>query len=315
MTRIEITSIHDPRIADYRAVRDAELRRDRFDAPGGLFVAEGDLVVRRLLASRFQTSSLLVTPSRLAIVQDTLGPIPDDVPVYVVDQEVMNGVVGFNIHRGLLALGIRGPEPSLPDLLAAASCIVVLEDLANHDNLGGIFRNVAALAGVGPGGGAVLLSPRCADPLYRKSIRVSVGWALSVPFARLTEWPAQLGVLRDAGYRVLALHPDPDARDLADFSNKLALKPSKVALIVGTEGPGLTPQALHAADECIQIRMRGNSLLPPSTDPPTAADPTAADGIDSLNVATATAIALNQLAPALPRIGAHATPPIGCAPD
>jgi tRNA G18 (ribose-2'-O)-methylase SpoU len=278
---IEISSTDDPRIADYVGVREAELRRDRYDAPGGLFIAEGELVFRRLLASRYATRSVLLTPTRLATVRDAVETLAADVPVYLVEQKLMNSVVGFNIHRGLLALGVRGPEPDLGELLTGLSCVVVLEDLVNHDNIGGIFRNVAALAGVGPGGGGVLLSLRCSDPLYRKAIRVSIGWALAVPFARMTSWRSGVEKLREAGFVVVGLHPGAQSVDLSGFCAKLARNRQRVALVVGTEGPGLTDDAIQSMDKCVRIPMRG-------------------DVVDSLNASVATAIALHRITEILP---------------
>jgi tRNA G18 (ribose-2'-O)-methylase SpoU len=288
MPIVPISSTDDPRIADYLGVRDAELRRDRFDAPGGLFVAEGELVFRRLVASSYATRSVLLTPTRLQTVQDAVDALADDIPVYLVDQSLMNSIVGFNIHRGVLALGVRGPEPDLDQLLRQASCVVVLEDLVNHDNIGAVFRNVAALAGVGPGGGAVLLSPRCADPLYRKAIRVSIGWSLGVPFGRLEAWPGDLSRLRAAGYAVLALHPGPASRPIADVVRELSGVSRKVALVAGTEGEGLSRPARESIDYHVQIPMRGR----------VRAD--AGATVDSLNVGVAVAIALDRVAEALP---------------
>lgn len=298
MPVIEITSVQDPRIAEYVGVREAELRRERYDAPGGLFIAEGELVFRRLAASTYATRSVLLTSTRLGTVRDIVDALPPETPVYVVDQKTMNDVVGFNIHRGLLALGARGPEPDLERLLDDASCVVVLEDLVNHDNIGGIFRNVAALAGVGRGGGAVLLTPKCSDPLYRKAIRVSIGWALAVPFARITSWPGDIARLKQAEYRVLALHPGSGARDIAEVAQEMAGRRQKVALVVGTEGPGLSRECLETADGCIQISMRGREMAAEEAVGPLSASNE--NGVDSLNVSVATAIALHRFAGALP---------------
>lgn len=308
MPIIPIASKEDPRIANYLGVRDAELRRERFDAPGGLFIAEGELVFRRLLASPYATQSVLLTPSRLRTVQDAVDQLPPDVPIYMVDQALMNDIVGFNIHRGVLALGIRGTEPDLPTALARASCAVVLEDLANHDNIGAIFRNVAALAGLPSrptGGGLVLLSPRCSDPLYRKAIRVSMGWVLGVPFARLDPWPASLAALRSAGYTILALHPHPDARDISAVAAHLAASdsPRKIAIVVGTEGAGLSKMALEAADQYVRIPMRGQTSHVRPENGPSAdenGDNSGDEGVDSLNVGVAVAIALHRLTDAGP---------------
>jgi len=304
MPLIHIDSISDPRLTEYVGVREAELRRNRYDAPGGLFIAEGELVFRRLLDSPYITRSVLTTNARLATIADALARLGPDVPVYVVDQATMNGVVGFNIHRGLLAIGERGPEPDLDALLAAARCAIVLEDLANHDNMGGVFRNAAALGGACFGSTAILLSPRCADPLYRKSIRVSMGAALLAPFATLAEWPGDLERLRRAGYLVAALTPDEGAVDIAEVEAKLVKAPQPVALMLGAEGPGLSASAMEQADIRVRIAMPGRSTDPAAE---RAGEPRSVDGaeeeedsgrgVDSLNVAVAGAIALHRVFP------------------
>jgi tRNA G18 (ribose-2'-O)-methylase SpoU len=283
MPTIPIQSISDPRVAEYVGVRESELRKDRFDAPGGLFIAEGELVVRRLFASSYATRSVLTTPMRLNSIRDVVDALPQDTPVFVVDQQTMNGIVGFNIHRGLLAIGVRGHEPPIDRVLAAASILVVLENLVNHDNLGAIFRNTAALAGPSA---AILLSPRCADPLYRKSIRVSVGHALAVPFARLGPWPEAVDRLRQAGFLLLALTPDPGAEDIVAVSQELMVQPGqhRLALLLGGEGPGLTTEAQTYSDRRVRIDMPGR-------------DRETNTGVDSLNVATAASIALHRLHP------------------
>lgn len=299
MPTIPIESTADPRIAEYVGVREAELRKERFDAPGGLFVAEGELVFRRLLASPYRTRSVLTTQARLHSISDALAALPGDVPVYIVDQPTMNGIVGFNIHRGLLAIGERGPEPSLEEMLATARMVVVLEDLVNHDNLGGIFRNVAGLAGGCTGETAVLLSPKCADPLYRKAIRVSMGAALLVPFRRLSHWPDDFDALRQAGYRVAALTSGGGAVDLAAFEGGCRESPGKLALLLGSEGPGLTAGATAKSDICIRIEMPHRVATPASRlnwtseNGPGGVEDEA--GIDSLNVSVACAIALHRL--------------------
>jgi tRNA G18 (ribose-2'-O)-methylase SpoU len=285
MALIPISTLDDPRITDYLDIRDAEMRRTRFDAPGGLFVAEGELVFRRLLDSAFRTRSVLVTPTRIGSVQDALDRLDAATPVFCVDQALMNSIVGFNIHRGILAIGERGPEPDPRVLLARASVAVVLEDLVNHDNVGGIFRNVAAIAGLpdagqGGGGGVVLLSPRCSDPLYRKAIRVSMGWVLGVPYARLSAWPDGLREVREAGFRVAALDPGPGSIELASFVEGLP-RGARVAFVAGTEGAGLSGGVLDLADARVRIPMRGSPR------------------VDSLNVGVAVAVALDRVAPKL----------------
>jgi tRNA G18 (ribose-2'-O)-methylase SpoU len=275
MNLIPINDLADPRLAPYANLRDAELaqRADPLDAAahGGLFIAEGDLVVRRLLASRFALHSVLTTPTRLASLTSELEAKTGDAPIFLAEPPLLNQIVGFNMHRGLLAIGRRGPGLSLPDLIRHQP-LLVLEDLTNHDNIGGIFRNAAALGGPGIG---ILLSPRCADPLYRKSLRVSMGCALAVPFARADQWPDALSTLTAHGFESWALTPSDSAEPLH------SLRPSSkpIALILGTEGAGLTDAAIQSCSHRVRIEM---SKVDPS--------------VDSLNVAMAAGIALSCLA-------------------
>ncbi len=259
--------------------------------PVPLFMAEGEVVVRHLIhlatsaaqasrppaLSRPGIHSLLLTPARREAIEDALARLPPDVPIYLAEQPVMDAITGFHIHRGVLAAGIRPDEPPLADLLAALpaeASLLILEDLANHDNIGGLFRNAAAF-----GVAAVLLSPRCADPLYRKAIRVSAGHALSVPFTRVAPWPEALAAVKRAGRRLAALVTDGEATPVADWASAGAdgeRPAAPIALLVGAEGPGLTPAARALADDLVRIPM--------------------AAGVDSLNVAVAAAIALHALA-------------------
>jgi tRNA G18 (ribose-2'-O)-methylase SpoU len=256
-----VDSLDDPRLSAYRDLQDATLRERH-----GLFVAEGQHMVRRLVAGgRFRPHSVLLTPAALDALAGVLAPA--GVPVFVAEPAVVRGVVGFDFHHGCVGLGYRGEPVPLDAVLAASpSVLVVLETIANPDNVGGIFRNARAL-----GADAVLLAPGCADPLYRKAVRVSIGAALEVPFAALADWPRDLARLHAAGFTIVALTPDPDAVDLAT----LASRPARVALLLGSERDGLTPAARAAADVRVRIAM-----MP--------------DG-DSLNVATAAAIALHRL--------------------
>ncbi len=273
MNRIPIDTPSDPRIADYADQKDAWLRvqaaadvgQPTTGLPQGLFMAEGLLVVEQVIRSKHEVRSILGTSHRLDALKDRLGSIPDEIPVFVADQEVMDQIAGFPIHRGLLACARATEQPALHDLLADATTLVILEDLANHDNVGGIFRNVAALGGPRA---AVLLSPRCCDPLYRKAIRVSMGHALHVPFARATDWPGELGQVSEAGFTTIALTPDPGAEPLSPVSGP-------VALLLGAEGPGLSPDTLARADVIARIPM--------------------APGVDSLNVSVTSALALDRL--------------------
>jgi tRNA G18 (ribose-2'-O)-methylase SpoU len=257
--RVDVDSPGDPRVAEYRHLQDAGAAARR-----GLFVAEGRQAVVRLVASgRHRVRSVLVTPTAF----DGIAPrLAADVPVLVAPPAVLRDVVGFGFHRGCLALGERGDPPTPDSLLACTPpVIVVLEAVADPENVGGVFRNARAL-----GAGAVLLAPGCADPLYRKAIRVSVGAVFELPFAPLGDWPGDVARLHAAGYVVVALTPDPDAVDLAAFS-----PPPRVALVLGGERAGLAPATLAAADVRVRIAM--------------------AAGGDSLNVATAAAIVLHRL--------------------
>ena len=252
---VHVASVGDPRLEDYRNVPDPDLLRSR-----GIFIAEGRHVVRRLLTgSRYAARSLLLTPAAAEGLADLLPGL--DAAVFIVSQEAMNAVTGFNIHRGCLAVGERRPLPSWQSLARGARLLVILEQVSNADNVGGIFRNAAAF-----GVDAVLLGPSCADPLYRKAIRTSMGAALQIPFALMEDWPADLHRLKAQGSRLLALTPSADAS-----LDAAAVVPG-TALLVGHEGNGLSEDALRAADAAARIPM--------------AAD------VDSLNVATATAIAL-----------------------
>ncbi len=262
-----VEGLHDPRLADYRHVPDPELLRR-----GEVFVAEGRLVVRALLASSpFRTRSVLLTEHAFGALADVIEPRLADLPVFLVEQGAIEALTGFNIHRGCLAIGERPGRVSLDDLLTrlpAARRLVVLERIANADNMGGIFRNAAAF-----GADAVVLGPGCCDPLYRKSIRVSMGASLRVPFCDAGDWGADLERLRASDFTVAALVTGEGASDITRYAS--AFPPGgRLALIAGSEGVGLTPEALAHADVALRIPM--------------------APGIDSLNVATATGVALHR---------------------
>lgn len=268
-TPTHIDDPDDPRLADYAGLKDAALRADEAAGRRGVFNAEGELIVRMLAASRFPVRSLLMTPNRVAGLRDLIDRLPAAVPVYTVTPAVMERLVGFQFHRGVLGCGERLPGPGLEEIAALARALVVLEDLTNAENVGAAFRNTAALAGAG---GAVLLSPACCDPLYRKAIRVSMGHVLRVPYARLEPWPGGLGRLKKLGFTVVALTPDPGARDIRSIGAGEAGRP---ALVLGTEGGGLTPRAFAEADLRVRIPI--------------------AAGADSLNISVACAVALSRL--------------------
>ncbi|RDI61414.1 TrmH family RNA methyltransferase [Nocardia pseudobrasiliensis] len=258
---IDIEDPADPRVADFRDLNSADRRPD---LPGrkGLVIAEGVVVVQRMLTSRYTPSALLGVDRRHAELAADLAGM--DLPYYRASAEVMAEVVGFHLNRGVLAAARRPPEQTADEVLAGARTVAVLEGVNDHENIGSIFRNAAGL-----GVDAVLFGDRCADPLYRRAVRVSMGHVLRVPFARLPSWPGGLGLLRDKGFRIIALTPNPAAVNLAT-----AMTEDRVALLLGAEGPGLTEEAMRATD----IRAR----IPMSP------------GTDSLNVATAAAMAFYE---------------------
>jgi tRNA G18 (ribose-2'-O)-methylase SpoU len=255
-----VTDPADPRVADYVGLTDAA-RRMRHEPQAGFFIAEGEKVALRAATAGYPARSLLVSPQRAAELDPRLQAL--DCPVHVASFEVLQAVTGFHVHRGVLASFGRLPVPAAASVLSAARRVVVMEEVANHTNLGAVFRSAAGL-----GMDAVLLGPRSCDPLYRRSVRVSMGQVFAVPYAFLDRWPGGLGELRDAGFRVLALTPAPSATPL----DALRLRDDdRVALVLGAEGPGLTEQAMAASDERVRIPM--------------------AAGVDSLNVAAAAAVA------------------------
>jgi tRNA G18 (ribose-2'-O)-methylase SpoU len=253
---VPITDPSDERIADYRALTDVALRT-RWEPPHGLFIAEGELVLNRALRAGYRLRSVLVDAKRVEQVPET------DAPVYAATQEVLEQTTGFHVHRGVLASFHRRPLLDAGEVLRAARRVAILEDVNNHTNLGAIFRGAAAL-----GLDAVLLSPSCADPLYRRSVRVSMGEVFAVPYARLEPWPQALDTVRDNGFTVLALTPAADAVPIQQLT---AAQRERPALLLGAEGPGLSRHALNASDLRVSIPMHR--------------------GVDSLNVAAAAAVA------------------------
>jgi tRNA G18 (ribose-2'-O)-methylase SpoU len=264
-TIIPVGDAGDPCLADYVRLTDVHLRRS-LEAPRGLFVAEGEKVIRRAIGAGYPVRSLLVTRDKLASHTDLAGSCP--CPVYLVEPEVAEQLTGYRVHRGVLASMQRLPLPPVAAVTAGARRIVVLEDIVDHTNVGAIFRCVAAL-----GFDAVVLAPRCADPLYRRSVRVSMGAVFAVPYARMADWREGLGELRSAGFRLLALTPAPDAVPIGDVP---AGPDGRIALLLGTEGDGLSARWRDQADVPVRIPMRR--------------------GVDSLNVASAAAIACYLLA-------------------
>jgi tRNA G18 (ribose-2'-O)-methylase SpoU len=258
----------DPRLADYVGLSDPELRR-HVESSGSFFVAEGPLVVRTLLSTHYRVRSVLVTPAQRDALADVLPAI--DAPVYVVSPDVMRNTVGFDLHRGTVAAADRRPLPSVASVVNGAQRIAILERVNDHENLGGLFRNAAAFAI-----DAMLLCPQTSDPLYRRSVRVSIGHVLTVPWTRAEPWPDVLDQLRAEGFRVVALSPSRDAEHL----DTLAVRSDeRIAFLLGAEGPGLTAAAVARADLHARIPI--------------------APGVDSLNVAVAAAIAFHRFAPPL----------------
>jgi len=269
---IEIADPADPRLEIYRNQKDAWLAVQRGMAPddkaAGLFMAEGVLVVRTLIESGQGVKSVLVSENRVASMTDAFARLSSECPVYVVSREVLTEVVGFDLHRGVLAAGIRPTMPSLESVVASSRTLVVLEGISNHDNMGGLLRSAAALGGLESVG--VVLCPRCCDPLYRKAIRVSMGTALRVRWTVATEWPDCLQYIRESGFTTYALALGAGSVELRTISPAL-----KVAIVLGAEGPGLSPEAIEACSQRVKIGI----------------DP----GVDSLNVAVAGSIALAHL--------------------
>lgn len=262
---VRITHLDDPdddRIADYRSLTDLPLRT-RFEQPNGLFIAEGELVMRRALRAGYQMRSMMVDAKRV----DQAAALDVDTVCYAAPPTVLEAITGFNVHRGMLASFHRKAERTIDETLSKARRLLVLEDVNNHTNVGAIFRGAAGL-----GFDAVVLSPTCADPLYRRSIRVSMGEVFALPYAYSASWPADLEAIRRAGFSVLALSPDPAALPIQQLTAQQRAKP---ALLFGAEGSGLTGAAMLSADEKVRIPMNR--------------------GVDSLNVAAAAAVACWEL--------------------
>ena len=261
MTVIEITSLEDPRLADYSHLTDVALKK----SGGGLYIAESLLVLQRAIAAGHQPRSVLALGTSVAdAVEATRG---FDIPIFSGPPELLEELTGYLLHRGLIAAMHRPPLPDPADLLKDARRIVILENVVDPTNVGAIFRSVAAI-----GADAVLVTERCSDPYYRRSIRVSMGTVLQVPWTRIGDWASTNELLKTHGFQIAALALADNAVDLKTFA---ATAPERVALVLGTEGEGLTDEALAAADTIVMIPM--------------------AHGIDSLNVAATAAVAMYAL--------------------
>jgi len=258
-----VTDLGDPRLADYVALTDVALRR-RSEPERGLFIAESEKVIRRALAAGMRPRSYLMAPRWLTDLADLVADAEaSGIPVFVGEPDVIESLTGFHLHRGALAAMGRPPLPAVEDVCRSARRVLVLEDVVDHTNVGAAFRSAAGL-----GVDAVLVTPRCADPLYRRSIRVSMGTVFQVPWTRVEPWPGGVQVLRGLGFTVAALALADDAVPLEALA---ADPPDRVALVLGTEGDGLGRRTLEAVDLTVTIPM--------------------AAGVDSLNVAAASAVA------------------------
>ena len=274
MTLIEVDDPADDRLADYVRLRDVSLRR-RLETENGLFIAEGEKVIRRAVAAGYRPRSFLLAERWLASLEDVLAAHPE-VPVYVVSEDLAERVTGFHVHRGALASLHREVRHDVADLLAMHR-LVVCEDIVDHTNVGAILRCAAGL-----GWDGVLLAPRAADPLYRRSIKVAMGAVFDLPWARLPDWSDAVPMLQRAGFTVLALALSDDARSLPEVAASLP-DDVKVALLLGTEGAGLSSTWIDRADQVVKIPMFA--------------------GIDSLNVAAAAAVVCYSLGPASRSLG------------
>ncbi len=264
-----ISDVRDPRVRDYVGLTDMALRR-RYEPEGGLFLAESEKVIRRALAAGFRPRSYLMGERWLTDLADlVLAAEADGIPVFTGPAATIERLTGFHLHRGALASMQRLPLPSLAQTLADARRVFVLEDIVDHTNVGAIFRSAAAL-----GVDAVLVTPRCADPLYRRAIRVSMGTVFQVPWTRIEPWPGGLDALRALEFEVAALALGEQSVSLDELS---AAAPDRLALVLGTEGDGLTQRTLSQVDHIVRIPMAG--------------------GVDSLNVAAAAAVAAWELRP------------------
>lgn len=268
---MSVTEVHDPtdqRLADYVRLRDVNLRKS-LEAEHGLFMAEGEKVIRRALRAGFVPRSLLLTERRRAALEDVVRTV--DAPVYVVPERVAESLVGFDLHRGALGSFRRAPLPAPADLLRTARTVVVLEDVVDHTNVGAIFRSASGL-----GIDVVLLAPRCSDPLYRRAVKVSMGAVFTQPYTRMADWRGGLAELRERGFHLLALTPGPGSVPLPDAMDGLDPE-QRVALLLGTEGEGLSSRWLDQADTAVRIPLTGRD-------------------VDSLNVTAAAAIACYEVA-------------------
>jgi len=262
-----LESAEDPRVSDYTTLTDVHLRKLR-EPQEGMYIAESSKVLRRALAAGHQPRSFFLAEKWLEDLDDVFEAYPD-VPVFIGKAALLEEITGFHLHRGAMAAMHRPAPVPLAQLLSNAQRVAVLEDIVDHTNVGAIFRSAAAL-----GVDAVLVSPRCGDPLYRRSVRVSMGTVFQIPWARLESWPESLAGLQEQGFTVAAMELTDDALTLDELA---ARDYPKLALVLGTEGAGMSEETLAAVDLTVKIPMRA--------------------GVDSLNVAAASAVAFWELRP------------------
>lgn len=258
---LPVTDADDPRLDDYRGLTDTALRA-LSEPSGGLYIAESTKVIARAVAAGHHPRSVLVQERRVEDIRRIVGDL--DVPVYVVPDEIAETVTGFAVHRGTIASMHRPELPSVHDVIQGATLVLILENIGDHTNVGAAFRAAAGL-----GADAVLVSPGGADPLYRRSVRVSMGTVFQVPWTRIPDWDSAIADLHAAGFDIAALALRDDAVTLDTYA---ADRPERVALVMGSEGDGLSREAMEGADTIVTIPMSG--------------------GVDSLNVASAAAVAL-----------------------
>jgi tRNA G18 (ribose-2'-O)-methylase SpoU len=263
---IRIESIDDPRVEVYANLKDAAL-----SLRGGFFIAEGPLVVKQLLKSTHEVHSILTAETKLDILHDELHSRNHDVPVYTASQEVLDAIAGIHLHRGILACGVRPHPLSISELIARCNTLLILEDLSNHDNVGGLFRVAAALGGPACG---VILSPRCCDPYYRKALRVSIGHVLSTPFTFAEFTPDLWKTLAQAGFTIVSTEQTGNPHPVTSLD-----RPPSLALVLGAEGPGLLPRTAADIQAAGGINARISMTL----------------GVDSLNIVVAAGVLLSHL--------------------
>lgn len=261
MRRFDVESLADERLLPFTTLTDMQLRL-KYEPEHGVFLAEGEKVILRALAAGFEPVSVLSEDKWLAALEPELAH--HEVDVFVADEPMLKAITGYRLHRGALAAFRRRPLPSVGEVMTGARRILVLENLVDHTNVGLIFRSAAGL-----GIDAVLVSPQCADPLYRRSVKVSMGAVLTTPWTRAEPWPWLLDDLRTAGFETVALTPRPEAVDISRWSETRSH--DKVALLLGSEGPGLSEASLSRVDTHLRIPMT--------------------ERVDSLNVAATAAIA------------------------